>query len=138
MFGQPELHEDDALRAVRAALELRERGRRTRRCGVEAGEVFVGAGRATRRRRRRPPRAARSAAAADGEILLGDAAARLLRGAVRAEPAGGAAAAARARPRGEAIARSPRAPFVGRARASSRELRAAFERRPRRPACVGA
>ena len=68
VFGQTELHEDDALRAVRAAVELREAGaalsaelERERgvgigmKLGVESGEVFVSAGRAplaVRRRRR--------------------------------------------------------------------------------------
>ena len=57
VFGLAELHEDDALRAVRAAVELREAGRalsveleRERgvaiamKLGVELGEVFVSAG----------------------------------------------------------------------------------------------
>ena len=57
VFGLAELHEDDALRAVRAAVELREAGRalsveleRERgvaiamKLGVESGEVFVSAG----------------------------------------------------------------------------------------------
>ena len=41
MFGVPELHEDDPLRAVRAALELRE-ARPELGVGIESGEVFVG------------------------------------------------------------------------------------------------
>ena len=48
VFGQAEVHEDDALRAVRAAVEMRAAEGRARasalKLGVEAGEVFVGAG----------------------------------------------------------------------------------------------
>ena len=57
VFGMTEVHEDDALRAVRAAVELREAGaalsaelERERgvgiamKLGVESGEVFVSAG----------------------------------------------------------------------------------------------
>jgi DNA-binding SARP family transcriptional activator len=43
MFGVPELHEDDPVRAVRAALELRE-AMPELSVGIESGEVFVGAG----------------------------------------------------------------------------------------------
>jgi DNA-binding SARP family transcriptional activator len=50
VFGLGELHEDDALRAVRAAVELREAaegldgGPLVIRLGVESGEVFIGSG----------------------------------------------------------------------------------------------
>ena len=128
VFGQTELHEDDALRAARAAVELRDAGadarsasRRARCSSAPAsrrGDAFDAAA------------AARSAAAADGEILLGDGAARLLRGAV--EPsATPRRAARRARPRGRGDRPLARGPFVGRARELA-QLRAAFERRPRR------
>jgi DNA-binding SARP family transcriptional activator len=102
VFGMAELHEDDALRAVRAAVELREAARalsaeleRERgvaiaiKLGVESGEVFVGAG------SRRPAFAAGDAfnvasrlegTAPQGEILLGENTHRLVHGAVRAEP----------------------------------------------------
>jgi class 3 adenylate cyclase/tetratricopeptide (TPR) repeat protein len=101
VFGMTELHEDDALRAVRAAVELRDAGaelaaelERDRgveiamKLGVEAGEVFVSAG------ARRSPFAAGDAfnvaarlegRAAGNEILLGETVHGLLRGAVRAE-----------------------------------------------------
>ena len=101
VFGMTELHEDDALRAVRAAVELREAGaalsaelERERgvpiamKLAVESGEVFVSAG------ARRTSFAAGDAFnvasrlegnAADGEILLGENAYRLVRDAVQAE-----------------------------------------------------
>ena len=113
MFGQTELHEDDALRAARAALELRDAG--ATRAGVEAGEMFVGAGFAAGDAAQAA--AALEAAAADGEILLGDGAARLLRGAVETDgggrlvaldPAGEAIARSHGRPRSWGAARSSR------------------------------
>ena len=78
VFGQAQVHEDDALRAVRAAVEMRAAGAELElalKLGVDAGEVFVGAG--ARRSRfaagsrsrsppgsRTPPRTARSCSAA--------------------------------------------------------------------------
>ena len=55
-----ELHEDDALRAVRAADELRDARRRA--AASTRGEVFIGAGRARRRVRDRRGRGRRRAA----------------------------------------------------------------------------
>ena len=88
MFGLRALHEDDALRAVRAALEL-ARGRRRRRLGIEPGEVYVGAGargRDVRDRRRDAVAAQAREAADDGEILLGELTHRLVAPHVVAEP----------------------------------------------------
>jgi class 3 adenylate cyclase/tetratricopeptide (TPR) repeat protein len=101
-FGIPVVHEDDALRAVRAAVELRddlrllndqlERAYGVRigvRTGVNTGEVIVGdpsqgqafaTGDAVNVAQRL------EATAAGGEILLGDATMRLVRHAVTAEP----------------------------------------------------
>src|SRR5918992_514150 len=101
-FGIPAVHEDDALRAVRAAVELRdelenlndelERSFGIRigvRTGVNTGEVIAGdpaqgqafaTGDAVNVAQRL------EAAAAGGEILLGGATMRLVRHAVRAEP----------------------------------------------------
>ena len=101
VFGMAELHEDDALRAVRAAIELREAGRalsaeldRERgveiamKLGVESGEVFVSAG------ARRSPFAAGDAfnvasrlegSASEGQILLGENAYELVCDVVTAE-----------------------------------------------------
>jgi len=102
VFGIPQLHEDDALRAVRAAVDMRaaledlnhelERDHAVRlacRIGVNTGEVLVGAdstdfGRVTGDA---VNTAARLEAAADsGEILIGDATHHLVRDAVEAEP----------------------------------------------------
>jgi tetratricopeptide (TPR) repeat protein len=101
VFGLAELHEDDALRAVRVAVELREAGaalsaelERERgveiamKFGVESGEVFLGAG------ARRSHFAAGDAfnvasrlegIAPEGEILLGENVYALVQDAVRAE-----------------------------------------------------
>ncbi len=104
VFGLPLLHEDDALRAVRAAAELREAtaalgpaarhdygAQPTARVGVATGEVVGGgpwpgqplvAGDAADLAQRL------EAVAAPGEILLDDATARLARGSLRSQPAG--------------------------------------------------
>ena len=86
VFGLAELHEDDALRAVRAAVELHEAAQVPLRLGVETGEVFLGgkrraAGEVFSRA------SALQAAAAPGETLLGEHVHVLIRDAVRAEPA---------------------------------------------------
>jgi predicted ATPase/class 3 adenylate cyclase len=102
VFGLTELHEDDALRAVRAAVEVREAVAALSaevardsgveisvRIGVNTGEVFVSAA------GRREPFATGDAlnvaarleqAAGNGEILLGEQAYRLVESVVRAEP----------------------------------------------------
>src|SRR5215217_493905 len=102
VFGQAELHEDDALRAVRAAVELREAGaalsaelerdggtRLGMKLGIESGEVFISAG--ARRTRFAAGDAFNVAArleslAQEGEILLGENVHDLVRGAVGVEP----------------------------------------------------
>jgi class 3 adenylate cyclase len=101
-FGIPQVHEDDALRAVRAAAGMRERldqlneelerefgVRLQSRTGVNTGEVIV---------REPDPSGALSlgdavnvaarlqTAAEPGEILIGEATHRLVEDAVRAEP----------------------------------------------------
>ncbi|HWL34536.1 MAG TPA: AAA family ATPase, partial [Gaiellaceae bacterium] len=102
VFGIPVVHEDDALRAVRAAAELRGELERLNddlqraygirigvRTGVHTGEVFAGdpahgdpfaTGDAVVVAQRL------EASAAAGEILVGDATIRLVRDAVTAEP----------------------------------------------------
>jgi class 3 adenylate cyclase/tetratricopeptide (TPR) repeat protein len=91
VFGLPAVHEDDALRALRAAVEIREAMTELGiegRVGVDSGEALVGA----------PERlvtghpltaASRLAQAADtGEILVGEGTIALAGEAVRAEPHG--------------------------------------------------
>jgi DNA-binding SARP family transcriptional activator len=151
VFGLAELHEDDALRAVRAAVELREAGaalsgelQRERgvgiamKFGVESGEVFLRAG------ARRSSFAAGDAfnvasrlegSAPEGEILLGENTYPLVRDFVRAEPLEPLALkgrAAKVRPwrllgleTGLRPRRSPGSPFVNRAR-ELEELREKF------------
>ncbi len=99
-FGMDELHEDDALRALRAAVELRDSVWRLRdelaqsgieldvKLAVNSGDLFVGAGggRETFATGDAVNVAARLEQLADpGEILLGERTYRLTEGAVRAE-----------------------------------------------------
>src|SRR6188508_1196656 len=102
VFGIPVLHEDDGLRAIRAAAEIRDtladlnqELQRTRglaivfRTGVNTGEVVAGEGPAgpTLVTGDAVNTAARlEQAAAPGEILLGQSTYRLVRDAVVAEP----------------------------------------------------
>jgi class 3 adenylate cyclase/tetratricopeptide (TPR) repeat protein len=100
-FGMTELHEDDALRAVRAAVELREAVTALRdelmeatgvelgiRIGVNSGQIFVGggAGRETFATGDSVNVAARLEQGAEAwEILLGERTYRLVADEVRAE-----------------------------------------------------
>ena len=91
VHGVPTAHEDDALRAVRAALELNTRNGTAdlaaRRFGIATGEVLADPSRGVYGA---PVAAARQAqqAAAAGEILLHPSSLRLVRSAVKTEPAG--------------------------------------------------
>ena len=116
MFGVPEAHEDDALRACRAALEIQQRVAEPRmtgiavRIGVNTGEVV--AGDAARREMFASVTrvlgdavnvAARlEQAAAPGEVLLGEATYRLV-----ARRGRGRAGASRSRRRGSRSRWSP-------------------------------
>jgi DNA-binding SARP family transcriptional activator len=102
VFGQAEIHEDDALRAMRVAVELRQAGVALSdelehelgasigfKLGVESGEVFVSPG--ARRSRFAAGDAFNVAArlegmAASGQILLGANIHELVKDHVRAEP----------------------------------------------------
>src|SRR5947208_291394 len=102
VFGIPELHEDDALRAVRAATELRqalaelnqdlERGLGVRigiRVGINTGEVVAGDGTGGQNLVTGDPvNVAKrlEEAARTGEILLGDGTRRLVENAAVLEP----------------------------------------------------
>jgi class 3 adenylate cyclase/tetratricopeptide (TPR) repeat protein len=89
VFGIPTAHEDDALRAVRAAVEMRAaiaaRGLEAR-IGLNTGEVFVGAGTDTLVTGDAVNVAARlEQAAGSGEILIGAETRLLVRDAVRVD-----------------------------------------------------
>src|SRR5262245_40593014 len=114
VFGIPQLHEDDALRAVRAAADMREelaalnkelerdRGVTIQvRIGVNTGEVVAGA--STGDPALVTGDAVNVAArleqgAAPGEILIGDSTYRLVRDAVEAEAASPLEAKGKAEP----------------------------------------
>src|SRR5215218_9582599 len=89
VFGVPRLHEDDALRAVRAAVEMRnalpELGVEAR-IGVNTGEVVVGTAERLATGDAVNVAARLEQAAAPGEILLGAETAQLVRDAVETEP----------------------------------------------------
>jgi class 3 adenylate cyclase len=150
-FGLTELHEDDALRAVRAAVELRDAVKVLRdelksstgielgiKIGVNSGDVFVGAGagREIFATGDSVNVAARLEQAAEAwEILLGERTHRLVEAAVRAEPLGPLVVKGRAAPvhawrllelaTRDAVVARPGTPFVGRERECN-ELREAF------------
>jgi len=141
VFGLPTLHEDDALRAVRAAVELRQAAADLSgeledewgvgihvKVAVNSGEVFVGAGGRREAFASGDPlhvatRLEQSAGA--GEILLGEQTHQLVRHAVEAEPLPPVAMKGRvAQVRAWRLSqllhgepqRRPATPFVGRAR----------------------
>jgi class 3 adenylate cyclase/tetratricopeptide (TPR) repeat protein len=91
-FGIPRAHEDDAERAVRAALAILERVHELgieARIGVEAGEVLVDEVDSTFATGEAVNVAARlQQAARSGEILIGQSARRLTAGAIETESAG--------------------------------------------------
>ena len=112
VFGIPQLHEDDALRAVRAAVEMRTElarlnaelpGRRRAdlqiRIGINTGEVVTGDGTTTLVTGDAVNTAKRleQSAGAD-EILIGDATRRLVANATELEPAAPIAAKGKRRP----------------------------------------
>ena len=160
-FGVPELHEDDALRAVRAAGELRtaldELAKEVReqrglefhvRLGINTGNVLVrDAGTLEEELTGTPVNLAKrfEELAGAGEILLGEETYRLVVDAVKAEPAGPLTVKGAAEPQNvwrllEVLpdrpgrARRPIAPMVGRGR-EQQLLQQLFERAAAEGAC---
>src|SRR2546423_8917293 len=129
VFGVPTLHEDDALRAVRAAVEMRERLAALNeklvesygvdleiRIGVNTGEVVAGAGDATLVTGDAVNLAKRlEQAAGPGEILIGKETHRLVRNEVEAGPPQSVSGKGE-----EGEGAPPRPPEPGRARAGRR------------------
>jgi class 3 adenylate cyclase/tetratricopeptide (TPR) repeat protein len=150
VFGVPTVHEDDALRAARAACELRESVARLNedlvpafgvslqvRVGVNTGEVVVGTEERLATGDAVNVAARLEQAAAPGEILLGEETFRLARGALEVEPVAPVAAKGKAEPiaahrlldvreGAEPFERRFDAPFVGRAGELDR-VRSTFE-----------
>jgi class 3 adenylate cyclase/tetratricopeptide (TPR) repeat protein len=114
VFGIPQTHEDDALRAVRAAAEIRDAVSRLgleTHTGINTGEVVAGSGETLVVGDAVNLAARLEQAAQPGEILLGEATQALLRGAVRAEPVEPLQLKGKAVP---AFTRRVETPFVGR------------------------
>ncbi len=89
VFGVPQVHEDDALRATRAAAELQDAVARLgleSRIGVNTGEVVADAGETLVTGDAVNVAARLEQVAGAGEILLGEPTHALVRDAVRAEP----------------------------------------------------
>ena len=88
IFGVPQSHEDDALRAVRAAAEMRDALPElgiTGRIGVMTGEVVAGTEERLATGDAVNVAARLEQAAAPGEVLLGESTLALVRGAVEVE-----------------------------------------------------
>jgi class 3 adenylate cyclase len=87
VFGIPRVHEDDALRAARAALELRDSIKELElRIGVNTGEVVAGSGETLVTGDAVNVAARLEQAAEPSTILLGERTYPLVRDAVEAEP----------------------------------------------------
>ena len=154
VFGIPRVEEDDALRAVRAASEIRERlpavarevGIALRfRTGINTGPVLVGEGENLAIGDAVNVAARLEQAAAPGEIVLGPETFRLVRDAVEVEPlkalslkgkseAVPAFRLVRVDPSASGVARRPGAPLVGRRR-ELRLLHQAWERAVEESGC---
>ncbi len=138
VFGVPQVHEDDALRAVRAAVDMREAlpelGVQAR-IGVDTGEVVTGTEERLATGDTVNVAARLEQAAAPGEILIGDETMRLIRGSVDAEPVEPLELKGKSEPVpafrllrvGGEVGRRNAAPLVGRER-ELQALREAFAR----------
>ncbi len=155
IFGLPQVHEDDALRAVRAAVQARDAvaalGLEVR-TGVNTGEVVAGTGETLATGDAVNVAARLEQVAGAGEILIGAATERLVRERVRAEAVEPLSLKGKREPVAAfrvlevlddvpAFTRSIDAPFVGRREeleALERALAAAVEaRRPHLATVVG-
>jgi DNA-binding SARP family transcriptional activator len=131
VFGVPALHEDDALRAVRAAMEAQAALREAEiaaRIGISTGEVHVLSGPGEPLHVSGAPASAASQLqghAPSGEVLLGTETYELVRDALRAEELDGAWVVRDVVPGAAAFARRLDAPLVGRVEELER-LRAAY------------
>ncbi len=146
VFGVPVSHEDDALRAVRAAWEMREAVPAlglAARIGVNTGEVVAGEGETLVTGDAVNVAARLEQAAAPGEVLIGEETRRLVRDAVTCEPVSvdakgkGTVEAFRLTeldPAASGLARHLDAPLVGRER-ELELLRQAAERSVREAGC---
>jgi DNA-binding SARP family transcriptional activator len=113
VFGVPASHEDDPLRAVRAAAELQaEFGDVELRFGIDTGEALTGHGFVSGEVVGRCKGLARAARA--GEILLGEGTVGLCRNAVRVQSENGAYRLLAVKKGARPIARALDAPLVGR------------------------
>jgi class 3 adenylate cyclase len=135
VFGVPRTHEDDALRAVRAASELQ---RPELRIGVNTGEVVAGEGDTIVTGDAVNVAARLEQAAGPGDVLIGMATYRLVRDAVGVEKVPPLELKGKSAPvnayrllrmdtAAEGVARRLDSPLVGRTRERER-LRADFER----------
>jgi class 3 adenylate cyclase/tetratricopeptide (TPR) repeat protein len=89
VFGIPDVHEDDALRAIRAAADIRDKVEQLQlevRTGLNTGEVIAGEGEALVTGDAVNVAARLEQAAEPGEILLGEATERLVRDGAKTEP----------------------------------------------------
>jgi class 3 adenylate cyclase/predicted ATPase len=155
VFGLPQVHEDDAVRAVRAAFAMHEIVAKLDlhvRIGVSTGEVVAGGGETLVTGDAVNVAARLEQAAAADEILIGSATERLARAAIRTEPLAPLELKGKAEPvaafralelldDAPAFIRPIAAPFVGR-ESELEELEAALagvmeERTPRLATIVG-
>lgn len=158
-FGFPGAHEDDALSAVRAMVDVRtavhslngdpssiDVVKHRSRAGIETGDIIVAGPGASLRDVGTAPAVSSARrlehTSSDGEVLVGPAAQRLLRGAVILKPidrADGAVATAwqvlEVVARASAIPRVMEAPMIGRQKELT-QLRSAFRRAKRSGAVV--
>jgi class 3 adenylate cyclase/tetratricopeptide (TPR) repeat protein len=145
VFGVPTIREDDALRAVRAAQELRDGVDIPIRMGVNTGEVVTGSGDSLVTGDAVNVAARLEQSAGAGEVLIGERTYELVRGAVEAELLPPLEAKGKSDPltayrlgavTGETgVERRVDAPFVGRAREQAL-LTGAWERCVSERACA--